>query len=184
MKITSGSLKSKKINSVKNIILRPTSNKVRQAIFNILIHSFKLETWKNKNYMLDAFAGTGIVSFEAISRGIFHSTLIEKDLEIYNTLLDNIKNLNINNNTYTIKENFFNLKSLPYKYKLVFLDPPYYKNLLNFAIELISDLKVLKKNSLLVCETEKKFQIKANFSKYIKSEKHYGAVKLLFLVID
>ena len=79
--------------------------------------------------MLDAFAGTGIVSFEAISRGIYHSTLIEKDMEIYDTLLDNIKNLNINNNTNTINENFFNLKSLPYKYNLVFLDPPY-KNLL------------------------------------------------------
>ena len=96
MKITSGSLKSKKINSVKNIILRPTSNKVRQAIFNILLHSLDLDKWKKESYMLDAFAGTGIVSFEAISRGIFHSTLIEKDLEIYNTLLDNIKNLNIN----------------------------------------------------------------------------------------
>ena len=53
--------------------------------------------------MLDAFAGTGIVSLEAISRGIFHSTLIEKDLEIYNTLLDNIKNLNINISTIELK---------------------------------------------------------------------------------
>ena len=85
-----------------------------------------LENWKNKSYMLDAFAGTGIVSFEALSRGIMHSTLIEKNMEIYN-LIRQYKNLNINNDTYTINENFFNLKSLPYKYNLVFLDPPYNK---------------------------------------------------------
>ena len=68
---------------------------------------------------------------------IYHSTLVEKDLNIYNTLLENIKNLNIINNTNTINDNFFNLKSLPLKYKLVFLDPPYNSNLLNPAIELV-----------------------------------------------
>ena len=93
MIITAGSLKLKKIKSLNNVILRPTSNKIRQAIFNILIHSLDLENWKNKSYMLDAFAGTGIVSFEAISRGILHSTLVEKNMEIYDFLLNNIKNL-------------------------------------------------------------------------------------------
>ena len=184
MIITAGSLKLKKIRSVNNIILRPTSNKIRQAIFNILIHSFDLENWKNKSYMLDAFAGTGIVSFEALSRGIMHSTLVEKNMEIYDSLLDNIKNLNINNNTYTINENFFNIKSLPYKYNLVFLDPPYNKGALNHAIDLINDLKILQKKSILICETEKNFQLKTKFSKFVKKEKYYGRVKLIFLIFN
>ena len=184
MIITAGSLKLKKIRSVNNIILRPTSNKIRQAIFNILIHSLDLETWKNKSYMLDAFAGTGIVSFEALSRGIMHSTLIEKDVEIYHNLLDNIKSLNIYNNTHTINENFFNIKKLPYKYSLVFLDPPYNKGILNFAIELINDLKILQKKSLLICETEKNFQLNTKFRKFIKYEKDYGRIKLIFLVFN
>ena len=184
MIITAGSLKLKKIRSVNNIILRPTSNKIRQAIFNILIHSFDLENWKNKSYMLDAFAGTGIVSFEALSRGIMHSTLIEKDIEIYSSLLDNIKNLNINKDTHTINENFFNIKSLPYKYNLVFLDPPYNKGVLNHAIDLINDLKILQKKSIFICETEKNFQLKTRFSKFVKHEKYYGRVKLIFLIFN
>ena len=70
MIITAGSLKSKKIYSIKNRVLRPTLNKIRQAIFNILLHSLDLDKWKKESYMLDAFAGTGIVSFEAISRAL------------------------------------------------------------------------------------------------------------------
>ena len=58
---------------------------------------------------------------------------------------------------------FFNLKSLPYKYKLVFLDPPYNKNMLNSSLELIHDIGALKKNSILICETEKNFKFKKSF---------------------
>ena len=184
MIITAGSLKSKKIYSIKNRVLRPTLNKIRQAIFNILLHSLELDKWKKESYMLDAFAGTGIVSFEAISRGIFHSTLIEKDSVIYSVLKENIRNLSIDDNTNTINENFFNLKNLPHKYKLAFLDPPYNEGLLNASIELINDLKILKKKSLIICETKKSFQIKSEFNKYIKHEKCYGNTRLIFLTFN
>ena len=184
MIITAGSLKLKKVKSIKNILLRPTSNKIRQAIFNILIHKLEFNEWKNKNYMLDAFAGTGIVSFEALSRGVFHCTLIEKNIKIYNTILSNIKSLNINNSTHAINKNFFNLKKLPYKYKLIFLDPPYNEGLLDPAIEFIFDLKLLTKNAFLICETEKKSQLKPTLNKYIKYEKTYGSIKVIFLVLN
>ena len=184
MIITSGTLKFKKIKSINDRHLRPTSNKVRQAIFNILIHTLELEKWKKNNYMLDAFAGTGIVSFEALSRGILHSTLIEKNFDIHTILLDNIKGLNIHRRTHTINEDFFNLKSLPYKYKLVFLDPPYNKNMLNTSLELIHGIGVLKKNPILICETEKNFQFKKEFFKYVKYQKCYGMIKLSYLVFN
>ena len=68
--------------TIKNKNLRPTSNKIRQAIFNVLTHKLDLDSWKEKSFMLDAFAGTGIVSFEAISRGLFSTTLVEKDIRL------------------------------------------------------------------------------------------------------
>ena len=156
MIISTGSLKFKKSKINKKYCFTSyLSSKIREAIFNILIHKLELDNWKREGYMLDAFAGTGIVSFEGLSRGIYHSTLVEKDLDIYNALLENIKNLNIINNTNTINDNFFNLKSLPLKYKLVFLDPPYNSNLLNPAIELVTDIMLFRKKSLPVCEIEK-----------------------------
>ena len=122
-----------------------------------------------------------------MARPINIKSLIRKhlsDIEIYDSLLDNIKNLNINNDTHTINENFFNIKSLPYKYNLVFLDPPYNKGVLNHAIDFINDLKILKKKSILICETEQNFKLKTKFSKFIKYEKHYGKVKLIFLIFN
>ena len=64
MIISTGSLKFKKVKSIKNTVLRPTSSKIREAIFNILIHKLELDKWKSEGYMLDAFAGTGIVSLK------------------------------------------------------------------------------------------------------------------------
>ena len=55
MIISTGSLKFKKVKSIKNTGLRPTSSKIREAIFNILIHKLELDKWKSEGYMLDAF---------------------------------------------------------------------------------------------------------------------------------
>ena len=184
MIITSGTLRFKRIKSINCRHLRPTSSKIRQAVFNTLLHKLEFEKWKKNNYILDVFAGTGIVSFEALSRGMLHSTLIEKNFHIYNVLLDNIKNLKIFSRTHAINEDLFNLKSLPYKYKLVFLDPPYNKNMLNSSLELIHDIGALKKNSILICETEKNFKFKKEFIRYLKHEKYYGLIKLSYLILN
>ena len=48
----------------------------------------------------------------------------------------------------------------------------------------INDLNILQKKSILICETEKNFQLKKKFSKYIKHEKHYGRIKLIFLIFN
>ena len=77
MIITTGILKFKRISTIKNNNLRPTSNKVRQAIFNVLKHKFEMDAWKKKSCMLDAFAGTGIVALEALSRGFVNTTLVD-----------------------------------------------------------------------------------------------------------
>ena len=90
MIITAGSLKFKKIESNANNSLRPTSNKVRQAVFNILNHKLGMENSISTACILDAFAGTGIIGFEAISRGAVQATFIEKDIKNFKTILQNI----------------------------------------------------------------------------------------------
>ena len=108
MIITTGSLKFKKIKALKNSNSRPTSNKVRQALFNILRHKLKMDEWKQTAFMLDAFAGTGVVSFEAISRGVCESTLIEKDFTSFKNLKDNAGFLKVSQKVKIINEDFFN----------------------------------------------------------------------------
>ncbi len=182
MIITTGSLKFKKINSIKNSSLRPTPNKVRLAIFNILKHNLSMDKWMKKSHVLDAFAGTGIIGFEAISRGITNLTLVEKDKKNFSKLLQNIHNFNISNKVYALNEDFFNIQSLPYKYKLIYLDPPYYKDYINKAIEKILDINVLEKDSIIICETEKIFDFQSKEKKKIFFSRVYGAVKITFLL--
>ena len=184
MIITAGSLKFKKIESNANNSLRPTSNKVRQAVFNILNHKLGMENSISTACILDAFAGTGIIGFEAISRGAVQATFIEKDIKNFKTILQNIKRLKIHEKTNSINDDFFNIKSLPFKYKLVYLDPPYKKNLINLAIEKILDTKILKKKSIVICETEKNFIFDNSKKKFLSFYKTYGSVKLTFLEYD
>ncbi len=181
MIISAGSLKFKKITTIKGKSLRPTSNKVRQAIFNILKHKLNMDKWKNKSFMLDAFAGTGIVAFEALSRGLFNATLIEKEREIFKHLVENVNSLGLSHRINTINDNFLNLKNFSCKYKLIYLDPPYYKNIINQSIEKIMDMNLLEKQSIIICETERNFNFNENKKKYIIFNKIYGVVKLTFL---
>ena len=181
MIITTGSLKFKKIRFTKNSELRPTPIKVRQAVFNILKHKLGMDSWKKTSNMLDAFSGTGIVAFEAISRGIGNTTLIEKDTKSYKKLVENVNNLDIATSVTIINDDFLNIKKVPNKYKLVYLDPPYYKNIINDALEKIMDMKILNKNSFIICETEKSFNFHHKFKKYSNFSKTYGSVKLSFL---
>ena len=179
MIITTGSLKFRKINSTKNSSIRPTPNKVRQAIFNILKHKCKMDIWIKQSNILDAFAGTGMVGFEALSRGIANLTIIEKDKKNFGAILQNVKTLNISNKVLALNKDFFNVNSLPYKYRLVYLDPP--KNLINSSLEKVLDIDILEKNSVIVCETEKVFDFQPKEKKNIFFSRVYGAVKLTFL---
>ena len=181
MIITTGSLKFKNIKTFKKPDLRPTSSKVRQALFNILRHKFKVNQWKGDIFFLDAFAGTGIVSFEALSRGIFKVTMIEKDLFSYKKILENINYLKVLEKTTILNEDFFKVNFFPYRYHLVYLDPPYYKNLASLAIDKIIDCGILKEKGLIICETEKSFKFNSKIDKYVDYTKAYGSIKLTFL---
>ena len=93
MKITTGIYRFKRINTLENPKLRPTSNKIRNAVFNILVNKYMMTSWSDKAHLLDAFSGSGIVSIEALSRNIKKATLIESDTLIFSNLKKNIKEL-------------------------------------------------------------------------------------------
>ena len=93
MKITTGIYKFKTIHTLKSIKLRPTSNKIRNAVFNILVNKYMMSSWSTKAHLLDAFSGSGIVAIEGLSRNINRATLIEADSTIYKYLQKNIEAL-------------------------------------------------------------------------------------------
>ena len=184
MLISGGIYKSRVIKSLKKDFLRPTSNKVRQSIFNVLIHKFNFKYWHTRNEMLDAFAGTGSVSLEAISRGLGKATMVEKDKLIYEIMIKNISSLNVNNLTTVIKKSFFEIITFKNKFKFIFLDPPFYLNYCNLSLEKILDEGLLKRDGIVICETEKDFHFKSPFSNYLIQKKIYGKSQINYFFLD
>ena len=95
MKITTGLYKFKEINTLKNHKLRPTTNKIRNAVFNILVNKYIMNSWSTKVHLLDACSGSGIVAIEGLSRNINKATLIEADSFIFENMKKNIEKLDL-----------------------------------------------------------------------------------------
>ena len=180
MKITSGLYKFKKIDAIDEINVRPTSNKVRQALFNILSNRYNWKFLYKDSHLLDTFSGSGIISIEAFSRNLPRATLIEEDKKIFKVLEKNISKFKLLNKVTLIRSNFFEIKLEKNFYNLVFIDAPYNKDISNKAINKILDEKSLQKNSILVCETEKNYKFNNSFLKYMDLSKTYGKTKITF----
>ena len=184
MKITVGKYKFKEIKSIKNNKLRPTSSKIRNAVFNILINRYNSVNSKKQVHLLDAFSGTGIIALEGFSRNISQATLIESDNLIFQNLKVNINNFKLIKKVRLINSNFFTFKLSKNEYSIVYLDPPYSSNYSNIAIKKILDERSLKKNAIIVSETKQNYKYTNDLCKYIKIIKQYGNTIITFFKFD
>ena len=135
MQITGGSLKSRKIDSPKGSNVRPTLSQVRESIFSVL---FSLIDF-NEKIFLDVFAGSGIMGFEAVSRGFQGSVFVEKDKKTFFQLKENAKKLGLDekNTELFLGDSTKILKKLQKSFDVIYVDPPYqsglYENILHKA---------------------------------------------------
>jgi len=150
MRVVAGDLKGRKIEAVKGDNTRPTSDKIKETIFNVMGQFFA------GGRALDLFAGSGNLGIEALSRGIESAIFIDADFQAVKTIKQNIKTLGLENQTEVYRNDAFKaLKVLETKkvtFDLVFLDPPYGKIALT---ELLNELVVkdlLNNDALVVCE--------------------------------
>jgi 16S rRNA (guanine966-N2)-methyltransferase len=124
MIITAGQLRGRRINCKSGKDIRPTSSKVRQAIFNSL---FSMGIQMNGLRVLDLFAGTGIMSFESISRGGAHSLLVDNSGAATKLIQLNAENLGISSFIEIVNSDviYFIEKTIFKDFNLIFMDPPY-----------------------------------------------------------
>jgi len=126
--------------------LRPTPDRVRQTVFNWLGQSL------DGLSCLDLFAGTGVMGFEALSRGATQVVLIEKSRAAYQALLDNKASLKATHAQVLYLDALQFLKQNHQKFDVIFVDPPYHQGLLDQALPLIKT--ALSEVSLLYVEAE------------------------------
>jgi 16S rRNA (guanine966-N2)-methyltransferase len=137
---------------------RPTSDRVREALFNILAHhDWGADIGKAlKNaVVLDAFAGTGALGLEALSRGATTIFFFEKDKNALKTLQQNIAHVGAGAPTTVLPIDVKRAPSAKQAASLVFLDPPYHKGLIEKSCAALAAQGWFAPHALLICETAK-----------------------------
>jgi RNA methyltransferase, rsmD family len=173
MRVIGGKYRGKKLIPPKNDDIRPTTDKARESLFNML------QYYIYGSSFLDLFSGSGAVSIEAISRGASLVTLVEKSRE-------SIKTINANLNLIAdekSKAELINSDVINYlqiskgKFDIIFADPPYAYEKTNQIIELISTRKLLEDDGVVIIETDKKENLVIPNDMYIDKEKIYSISK-------
>ncbi len=166
MRIISGRFKNRKIFSINGVKTRPLSNNIQEAIFNILDDLEGIT-------ILELFAGYGMFSLEAISRGAAHSTLVEMNYKLIEKDKDTISSLGINKQVKIIKKDVFKGLKLPDKnYNLIFADPPFYLDLPTRTLQLVKENDWMKENGLFILRYSDKEEIRDDWEPVY--EKKYG----------
>ena len=162
MRIISGNLRAKKINSPKTDKTRPTLDRVKEAMFSII------NPYIQDSNVLDLFSGTGNLGLEAISRGAKFVLLNDDKNIAISTIISNVELTNTRNYVkITMKDYRKCLNQIQKEERLfdiIFLDPPYDSDLAINSLKFISDTndKILSKDGIIVYETDKNFVAKCN----------------------
>ena len=170
LRICAGRFKGKRLCLPPNEITRPTSDRLRQAVFNILTNILSFEELN----VLDGFAGSGALGLEALSRGANKATFCEINPLAGVNLNKNITSiLNVSTYTVSVVKNFFQLRSST-PFDLVFLDPPYGESLEYKALQYLSDNKLLAKDSTIIIEQKKGMEVLVQENLKVHDQRIYG----------
>lgn len=155
MRITGGFLKNQGLKTPKGTSTRPTSEKLRQAVFNICQHHIE-----NIEF-LDLFAGSGAMGIEALSRGAKQATFIEKSIPALKILRENLLNLDLSPLATVLSGDVLVLlnKLKGKMFGLIYVDPPYEKGLAVKTVVMIDNLKLLHPGGLLLVEESGKKEL-------------------------
>ena len=174
MKVISGVYKGRKIEGYDINGTRPTMDRVKESLFATI------QDYLNDSIVLDLFSGSGNLGIEAISEGAKYAYLVLATLVSllpHPVIKTNINNIGINNCEVL---NMDYLKAIKYlaekevKLDLIFLDPPYQTNFIEKSIKLITQLNILSKTGLIICESDSIDRIVFPENYQIIKEKKYG----------
>lgn len=177
MRIISGKHKGLNLKSFDFDGTRPTTDKVREAIFS------KIQFRIFDSNCLDLFGGTGAITIEFLSRGAKKVVVGDNNIKSINLIKENC--LKAKENPTIIKGDYKStlkiLKDNNEKFDIIFLDPPYKSDFGQNSIKLIEDYGLLNEDGVLVYECEKNTNIVLNSLKII-DEKIYGTIKVYYIV--
>ena len=178
MKIVSGIYGGRPLKTLEGKTTRPTSDKVRGAVFNMIGPYFE------GGRVLDLYAGSGGLSIEAVSRGMSSAVLVERERKAQSVIAENIQMTKEASKFQFLKmEADRALEQVKGPFDLVFLDPPYAKEQIVADIEKMAERNLFSEEIMVVCETDKSVELPEEIACLgIWKEKIYGISKVTVYV--
>lgn len=182
MRIISGNMRGTKLFTLEGLNTRPTLDRVKESLFNILNFDLQEAT------VLDLFSGSGALALESISRGASKAVLCDYSPKAINIIKKNIEKTKTESKTLVLNMEYekalTKLKSENMKFSIIFLDPPYETDFAEDASEKIIKLELLERNGIIIIETDNKEKVLKNINNDlldVYDTRNYGRVTLVFL---
>ncbi len=180
MRVISGSARGTKLSSIDSELTRPTLDRVKESLFNILQGKMQ------DVVVLDLFAGSGALGIEAISRGARKAYFCDKNKQAISMIRQNLEKTRFMDKAVIINSDYKEcLSKIKDKVDIIFVDPPYKDNLSIDSVKNIIERGILNKEGMIIIETdeicrdERGLSILENIR--IVDKRKYGRVNLIFI---
>jgi len=178
MRIIAGEFGSRKLFTLENDSTRPTTDKVKEAVFNSVGPYF------DGGRLLDMFSGSGSIALEGLSRGMDEAVLIDKNPKAIQIIKKNIDALKVKNRTKVYCGDYQSiLKKLDVqnKFDYVYIDPPYAMDVIEKAFSLLKEMDLLNSTARIIVETKKEMILNERYDDIIKQkEAIYGITRITY----
>jgi 16S rRNA (guanine966-N2)-methyltransferase len=184
MRIVGGNLKGRTLKAPTGADVRPTSDRARESLFNVLLNG-RNAIDLNGARVLDVFAGTGALGLEALSRGAAHAVFMDNNRPSIACIKDNAETFGVTGDISIISNDARMVgKPPPVLAKgadVVFLDPPYHQDLVIPSLERLFNQGWIDENCMIVAETEAGYELPPIVRFDEVDSRKYGAARITFL---
>lgn len=182
MRVISGMARGTKLSSIDSIDTRPTLDRVKESLFNIIQPNI------SDSIVLDLFAGSGAIGIECISRGAKKAYFCEKSHQAAKMIKQNLERTRFINKSEILEQDYkkalnsYSKRNI--KFNIIFIDPPYKADIAVESVKNIILLELLKKNGIIIIETDERERELRELEKLrveVYDLRKYGRVHLIFL---
>ncbi|MDI9541042.1 MAG: 16S rRNA (guanine(966)-N(2))-methyltransferase RsmD [Bacillota bacterium] len=182
VRIVAGKHRSRVLKTLDGLDTRPTSDKVKEAVFS------RIGPYFEGGIILDLFSGSGSIALEAISRGFEKAIIVDRSKKAINIIRSNVNLLKEENSCEIWPVDYKKALSMcqkkQLKFDLIYLDPPYHLELINELVIKISEYDLLQKNGIIVSESSDKEDIQVQSPFFIDKQLNYGTTKVTYIGKD
>lgn len=176
MRIISGMRKGLKLKSPDGMNTRPTTDRVKESVFNLLQFCIPCDS------VLDLFAGSGALGIEALSRHCSHGVFVDQNRQAVSLIQDNLSSANFREiASVHCKDAVTFLNETTDSFDLIFLDPPYNQGLLKPVLALIAERNLLNEDGIIVVESEENGETVEDTSFFVRRVAKYGKTMITLL---